>query len=430
MQFFRLQLGCLVMLVYVAIVYLQGISKYHVKITASHFWKILVLGMFTVVVDGGTAWALGVRGTVSPLWSYVFHGLSFIGLDSTIFFLVIYLIDIMERYPKKRAYLLYIPLFVNIILVVLNLGIGDYLSGKATYYANGRAMIICFVMIGLYLSATFIVCGKRLNLIRTEKRNGIITFLVAYAIVSTFQMFFSQQLSSLSVGITILVLGMYLNSEDPALKELSQYYSETVMSFANLIEERDGSTGGHIKRTSRYVALIVNELKKQDKYKKILSRDYIDNLTQAAPMHDVGKIAIPDRILQKPGKLDDEEYAIMKTHAEIGGKIITETFEKFLQKDYCDMAYEVARYHHEKWNGHGYPEGLKGEEIPLAARIMAVADVFDAISEKRCYRDAMPMDKCFSIIEEGRGTDFDPVIVDIFLGLRADVEKTHSELDT
>lgn len=182
MQFFRLQLGCLVMLVYVAIVYLQGISKYHVKITASHFWKILVLGMFTVVVDGGTAWALGVRGTVSPLWSYVFHGLSFIGLDSTIFFLVIYLIDIMERYPKKRAYLLYIPLFVNIILVVLNLGIGDYLSGKATYYANGRAMIICFVMIGLYLSATFIVCGKRLNLIRTEKRNGIITFLVAYAL--------------------------------------------------------------------------------------------------------------------------------------------------------------------------------------------------------------------------------------------------------
>lgn len=144
-------------------------------------------------------------------------------------------------------------------------------------------------------------------------------------------------------------------------------------------------------------------------------------------MHDVGKIAIPDAILQKPGKLTDEEFEIMKTHAQKGGKIIRETFGHLGNDAYEEMAYEVAAHHHEKWNGRGYPDGLKETEIPLCARIMAVADVFDAVSAKRCYRDAMPLDQCFHIIEEGRGRDFDPVLVDVFIEIEDKIRKVYEE---
>lgn len=162
-------------------------------------------------------------------------------------------------------------------------------------------------------------------------------------------------------------------------------------------------------------------------YKEELTGDFIDNLVMAAPMHDIGKIAIPDFILQKPGKLTDEEFRIMKTHAEKGGKIIQETFGQGGETEYEKMAYEVARYHHEKWNGKGYPEGKKRKEIPLCARIMAIADVFDAVSAKRCYRDALPLDQCFRIIEEGSGWDFDPLIAEVFLDMREEVEKIYEK---
>ena len=197
------------------------------------------------------------------------------------------------------------------------------------------------------------------------------------------------------------------------------------MGFATLVENKDGSTGGHIKRTSMYVRLIVEELRRRGYYKEILTKDYINNLYMSAPMHDIGKVAIPDQILQKPGKLTDEEFSLMKTHAEKGGNIIEDTFAHLNNEQYTKMAYQVARYHHEKWNGPGYPEGLKETQIPLCARIMAIADVFDAISENRCYRDAMPLEKCFTIIEEGKERDFDPILVDIFLSIRKKVEAVH-----
>ena len=147
----------------------------------------------------------------------------------------------------------------------------------------------------------------------------------------------------------------------------------------------------------------------------------------AAPMHDIGKISIPDSILKKPGKLDDEEFAIMKTHAAKGGEIIEKTFGHIGEDSYEKMAYKVARYHHEKCNGKGYPEGKAGEDIPLCARIMSVADVFDAVSAKRCYRDAMPISKCYEIIEEGRGRDFDPRIVHTFLDIKDRIEEVYRE---
>ena len=145
-------------------------------------------------------------------------------------------------------------------------------------------------------------------------------------------------------------------------------------------------------------------------------------------MHDIGKIGVPDAVLRKPGRLTDEEYEQMKLHAAKGGDIIRESFRNLGDEDYRKMAFEVARYHHEKWNGKGYPDGLKRKDIPLSARIMAVADVFDAISENRCYREAMPMDKCFEIIAQGSGQDFDPIIAEVFIEARPKVEAIHKEL--
>ena len=200
-----------------------------------------------------------------------------------------------------------------------------------------------------------------------------------------------------------------------------------IIGFANLIENRDGNTGGHVKRTSAYVKLISEGMAAKGLYTNVLTGDYINNLLKAAPMHDIGKIAIPDAILRKESGLNADEYMDMKLHAEKGGQIIKEAYKNLINEDFQKMAYEVARHHHEKWNGKGYPDGLSGEGIPLCARIMAVADVFDALAEKRCYRDALTMDECFDIIKKDSGQAFDPAIVETFVGLRDEVEKLHAE---
>ena len=205
--------------------------------------------------------------------------------------------------------------------------------------------------------------------------------------------------------------------------KIDKIQREIIISLANLIESRDGSTGQHVKRTSQYVEMIVDELSRRDMYNELIDENFIYNLIKAAPMHDIGKIKIPDEVLQKPGKLTDEEFAIMKQHSPEGGKIIHMIMKNIEEKDYIDVAYNVATFHHEKWNGKGYPDGLAGEQIPLEARIMAVADVFDALVSKRCYKDAMSLDQAFKIIEESKGEHFDPQIAQVFLDLRPQIEE-------
>ena len=238
--------------------------------------------------------------------------------------------------------------------------------------------------------------------------------LVLIAIAAIFTMLASR---------TADLLSMLLRKEE----QLLHSHKEMVMGFATLVENKDGSTGGHIKRTTAYVKLLAEELRERGFYQEELTDAYLENLYRAAPMHDIGKIAVPDVVLQKPGKLTDEEFEVIKTHTLKGGNIIKETFGHLENEEYTQMAYEVARYHHEKWNGKGYPEGLKKKEIPLSARIMAIADVFDAISEKRCYREAMSMDKCFEIIEDGSGQAFEPLLVEVFLDIRDKVEVEHAK---
>ncbi len=200
-----------------------------------------------------------------------------------------------------------------------------------------------------------------------------------------------------------------------------------IMGFSILVEGKDENTGGHIKRTTKYVELLASELKKRGYYKVILTKDYMNCLLQSAPMHDIGKITTPDVILKKPGKLTNEEYDIMKEHATKGKQLINETLHYLDDKQYIALAKEVTYSHHEKWNGDGYPEGLREKNIPLSARIMAIADVFDAVSQNRCYREAMSIENSFKIIKDGSGTFFEPLLVNVFLDKKNDIVEVLQE---
>ena len=201
----------------------------------------------------------------------------------------------------------------------------------------------------------------------------------------------------------------------------------TIIGMANLIENRDNDTGEHVKRTSRYVELLTRAARKAGYCAECLTDDYAELLVKAAPMHDIGKIAVSDAILQKPGRLTPEEFDAMKEHTAAGGHIITEVMGGIEEKEYIDIAVQIAEGHHEKWDGSGYPKGIKGKEIPLCARIMAVADVFDALVSKRCYKEAMPVEKAFSIIEESGGSHFDPNLSLLFCSIRDEVTEVLNE---
>ena len=194
--------------------------------------------------------------------------------------------------------------------------------------------------------------------------------------------------------------------------------SHVIDDLAALIESRDLSTGQHVARTKRYVELIAREMQKLPEYAETLTDDYVERIVHAAPLHDIGKIAVSDRILQKPGRLTPEEFEEMKKHASKGGEMVQNILGNMDDAPFLQTASEIATSHHERWDGGGYPSGLKGDAIPLPARMMAVADVFDALVSERCYKKAMPPDQAFRILEEERGRQFDPSIVDLMPALR------------
>lgn len=206
-------------------------------------------------------------------------------------------------------------------------------------------------------------------------------------------------------------LKLRLESGTRLLKLESQ--EELIFSLAKLAEFRSDETGYHLERVQHYTRIIGTDISKHHPEFE-LSLSTAEEYARVSPLHDIGKVAIPDRILHKPGKLDADEWEIMKTHAGIGGKLIREIYEK-TGSPYLWFAYEIAMFHHEKFDGSGYPAGKKGDEIPLVARIMALTDVYDALTSDRCYKRAFSHEKAKSIIIEGKGMHFDPKIVDAFL---------------
>lgn len=202
-------------------------------------------------------------------------------------------------------------------------------------------------------------------------------------------------------------------------KRAKSMQMSTILGMAAMIESRDNSTGGHINRTSECVALFVNHLRTLDDYN--MSESYWDAVINAAPLHDLGKITVDDAILRKPTGLTDDEYEQMKKHAENGAKIMNKVLEDVDDKEFVSVATNVAHYHHEKYNGTGYPDRLRGENIPFEARIMALADVFDALASRRYYKEPMSYDEAFEIIRQELGHHFDPHLGRIFISLKQDI---------
>ncbi|MBK8402225.1 MAG: two-component system response regulator [Propionivibrio sp.] len=200
------------------------------------------------------------------------------------------------------------------------------------------------------------------------------------------------------------------------MKENDQIQLVSIRALAHLAETRDPETGNHIQRTQNYVHFLALQLRQNPRFSAFLSSRNIDLLTKSAPLHDIGKVGIPDSILLKPGPLAPAEWEIMKTHAKLGSDAIEQAeTDAEMRLDFLVLAKEIAHWHHEKWDGSGYPDGLAGDAIPISARLMAVADVFDALISTRVYKPTMPFSEARAIIEAGRGTHFDPDVVDVFL---------------
>lgn len=318
----------------------------------------------------------------------------------------------------KYIYVSFTALFILIITSVLTYHVvvvyafpiaiaGMYFSKRVTRFSSVITLIVTTA--GQFI-AFFIG--------RTDDNFTTLRALVVYGVLPRFMILlcFAALLEHLTARTSALLKEDSENYEQQVL-----YSKNMIYGFASLVESRDESTGGHIKRTGIYSSMLAEKLREKGIHSDIITEDFINCIATVAPLHDIGKISIPDNVLCKPGRLTDEEYAIMRSHSAKGGEIIKETLSLVSDENYRTMAYEVARFHHEKWNGKGYPDGLSGTDIPLAARIMAVADVFDAVSEKRCYREAMSLDQCFDIIAKGIGTDFDPDIAEAFLEMREEI---------
>jgi response regulator RpfG family c-di-GMP phosphodiesterase len=204
-------------------------------------------------------------------------------------------------------------------------------------------------------------------------------------------------------------------------KQMIQMQEHVIDGMATLIESRDGNTGEHVRSTKKYVSMIVNYMYANGLHQDEVDEKYMENLMSAAVLHDVGKIRISDTILNKPGRFTPEEYEVMKQHSRLGAETVRNVLGDNVEESLVQMSCDVAQYHHERWDGTGYPEGLAETQIPLSARIMAVADVFDALVSKRIYKEAFAPQEAFDILEQEAGSHFDPEVVEIFLSMKDEV---------
>lgn len=201
-------------------------------------------------------------------------------------------------------------------------------------------------------------------------------------------------------------------------EEIVRTQDVAIYCLTSLVETRDNETGNHIRRTQSYVKALAEHLKQHPRFRHELTEDAITLMYKSAPLHDIGKVGVPDNILLKPGKLNAEEWEIMKLHADYGERAIRQSEEQYGSSTFLHYAREIAYTHHEKWDGSGYPRGLKGDEIPISGRLMAVSDVYDALISRRVYKEAFSHQQAVQMIEQGKGQHFDPDVVDAFVVLQ------------
>ena len=424
MQYVKLQVGCLIIILYVIVTYVKAADRRHIPCNKLYD-ALMVVTPWAVFFDGLTAWTVNHIDSVPDIVNRLAHLLFFVFMDLVIIITALYMYDQtigLSKQNRKKNWLLLVPGVVSLVLIVAGIGQLKYLHGQTTNYSMGFSVYVCFGTLFFYYGIILYLLIARHRFLPKEKKLGTASIIIIVGTILMLQIIYPEALLT-SICATILLVGIYVDFENPSIRRLTVYNDSMVEGFATMVENRDDNTGGHIRRTRAYVNLMLHKMRHDKRYEDIVNKDYLVNVSNAAPLHDVGKIATPDRILQKPGKLTDEEYAVMKEHAARGGEIILNTFKDIDNPEFQKIAYEVARFHHEKYNGKGYPDGLSGEQIPLHARVMAIADVFDAVSQKRCYREAMPIDQCFDIIAKGSGIDFDPYLTQMFLDSRAEIEQ-------
>jgi len=295
-----------------------------------------------------------------------------------------------------------------------------------------------FKLINIYIA---LVLTLLLAFLLFKKENSYILLLfISVVVLSVFINFYSLWNDLyLSIGYLLLpflmhfflisIIFIFIDTYDK--KEFSQELNRSHIAFmdsmSHVAEVHDFETGAHIVRTKKYIKLLAEYIYSKGIYKNELSREMIEMMYFTSPMHDIGKIGIADAILKKEGKLTDMEYEVMKTHADLGKHIINNAISSYKGNSFLIMAKNIAHYHHEKWDGSGYPEGLKGEEIPLESRFMAISDVYDALVSKRVYKGAFSFEKTVEIIKDGKGTHFDPVLVDAFMEIKEEFYKIAQE---
>lgn len=255
----------------------------------------------------------------------------------------------------------------------------------------------------------------------------LIFFVVGYFCTSSYRnrnkaTRYAQELQGYQATLEERVEAQTRKIKEQALERIRMQES-VIEGMAAIIESRDNSTGEHVRNTKRYVTMMADYMLENNIYPETVNEKFTVYIRNAAPLHDVGKILISDVILNKPGRFTPEEFEIMKTHAFLGGDIVEKILAGNAEPELLQMAREIVCCHHEKWDGSGYPMGLRGSEIPLSARIMAVADVFDALVCRRVYKEAMAEEHAFSILREDAGKHFDPVLVDVFFSIRKDVHQ-------
>ena len=303
-----------------------------------------------------------------------------------------------------------------------------YFDASGKYY-HGSCY---FIYEGSYVASLVVLIVSLYFIGRSFKKRDIQTIVMILVIMVAAlipMLLFKAYTDYLGIGMGACLVYIYYNDlvQTDIQAELvskqnkiSEMQSHMIFGLANLIESRDLETGEHVARTSAYVRLLATHARKDGVYADQLDDHTIDLMVQLAPMHDIGKIVVSDQILRKPGRLTPEEFEQMKQHAAEGGNVVRRVLSGITDEEYLSFAADIATYHHERWDGTGYPTGLAGETIPLSARIMAIADVFDALISERCYKRAMPPDKACEIIREEAGTHFDPHLARVFLDHRDD----------
>lgn len=291
-------------------------------------------------------------------------------------------------------------------------------------YDRGDLFLIyeIFYFIGTaYLLVALIFVGRNF---RRRDLTTIIMILVVLAAGILPMTIYKLHVAYAAIGISACLCYIFYNDlvqQDTQAElvlnqqKVTSMQEHIISGLASLIESRDTETGEHVSRTSALVKRLAENAVEEGVYADVIDEHFITLLYTLAPMHDVGKIVVSDKILRKPGKLTPEEFEEMKRHASEGGTVVRRILSGITDEEYLTFASDIATYHHEKWNGKGYPMGLKGNDIPLSARIMAIADVFDALISKRCYKEAMTFEEAVLVIENEAGSHFDPDLVKVFI---------------